>query len=252
MIERPTSSLFSELGIQAAAMAVYRKGWEDSRAQDYPAAIRYYSDALGFPHVPEIFRARLLEFRGECHWLMGNYQAAEDDYRASLEASEDANQVARARVRLGEVADFCGRPEEARPIYHQALEEGTNVNNLLVIGRARRGLGILNRKQGNSEKAVRHLTQALAAFRQLGDPREQARVLTSLGRTHHARGEYQSALTYHHEALELLESLQDRWRIVQSLNDIGECHQSLYDVQNALDYHKRALALANEYDSIVI
>jgi tetratricopeptide (TPR) repeat protein len=132
------------------------------------------------------------------------------------------------------------------------LEEGITADNLLVIGRARRGLGILNRRQGNTEVAIRYLTQALAAFRQAGEAREQARVLTSLGRTRHARGEYQHALTTHNEALQILESLNDRWRIVQSLNDIGECHQALYDIETALNYHERALRLAEEYGANVI
>lgn len=212
--------------------------------QDYVAAVQLYSRLLDISTLPDIFRARVFEYRGECHWLLSEFDQAEQDYQAALTTSNDADQVARARVRLGELADFRGDYDRSELIYQQALREGTAVHNILVIGRARRGLGILSRRQGNTERALNHLTQALVAFRQAGEAREQARVLTSLGRTYHARGEYQRALSAHQEALVIFESLNDRWRIIQTLTDIGECHQSLYDVPNALHYHEQALQLA--------
>ena len=120
------------------------------------------------------------------------------------------------------------------------------LNDLLVTGRAQRGLGILNHRRGNTEQALSHLTQALVAFRQLGHAPEQASVLSSIGRTRYARGEYQQAITAHKEALRILEAMAERWRIVRSLNDLGECYQALYAMPDALDAHQRALQLADE------
>lgn len=246
------SGLFNASNIPPAVMAAYRAGSQAAGQQDYTRAVQYYSDALNFDGLEDVFRARMLEYRGQCYWLLSDFAAAEADYKAALAASDDPDQIARVRVRLGELLDFQGNYEVATAVYQQALQEGTMAANLLVIGRARRGLGIINRKQGNTDRAITHLTQALAIFRQLGDAREQARVLTSLGRTRHARGEYQYALTAHQEALTILESLNDRWRVVQALNDIGECHQALYDVETARQYHERALRLAETYDAKVI
>lgn len=233
-------------------MAAYREGRTAASRQEYNKAIQYYTDAIAFPNTPPLFRARVFEYRGQCFWLLADFINAEQDYYASLDASDDRDQIARARVRLGELYDFRGRYEQARRVYRQALEEGTAAENLLVIGRARRGLGIINRRQGNTEVAISHLTQALAAFRQVGDVREQARVLTSLGRTRHARGEYQHALSVHQEALTIFESLNDRWRVVQALTDLGECHQALYDMDAALSYHEKALELAEAYGAVLI
>ncbi len=240
------SGSLSLTGISSAALAAFRQGREATREQNHLQAIKYYSDVLLFDNITDTFRARALEYRGLCHWLLSEFDDAKADYQASLEASDDLNQIARARVRLGELTDYRGGYTEAEPIYRQALQEATVAQNLLVIGRARRGLGIMNRRQGNTDKAITHLTQALQAFKQMGEAREQARVLTSLGRTQQARGEYQHALTAHAEALRIFESLNDRWRMVQVLNDVGESHQALYDIETALDYHERALALANE------
>jgi tetratricopeptide (TPR) repeat protein len=246
------SSTFSSIKVSVAALAIYRKGRQAAREGQYHEAIQFYSDALEFDNTDPIFQARVLEYRGECHWLLNDFDAAEADYQASFDMSSDVEQKARAVVRLAEVADFRGEYDQSRELFQNALKEGLAANLLWVIGRARRGLGILNRRHGNLEQAVNHLTQALAAFRQLGEAREQARVLTSLGRARHARGEYHYALAAHQEALTILESLQDSWRVVQTLNDIGEVHQSLYDTENAYRYHERALKLANEYGADVI
>jgi tetratricopeptide (TPR) repeat protein len=239
-----TATAFDDLELPPVVMTAYRQGRAASRAQDYPAAMAHYTAVLTHPDLPPAFQARVLEHRGECHWLLSDFDAAEADYQAALTASTDLDQTARAQVRLGELADFRGDYIVSTALYQEALTVGTAVNNVMVIGRARRGLGILNRRQGNTDRALNHLIQALAAFRQAGEAREQARVLTSLGRTRHARGEYHQALAAHQEALNIFESLGDRWRMVQSLNDLGECHQFLYDVYTALDYHQHALQLA--------
>jgi tetratricopeptide (TPR) repeat protein len=246
------SGVFKPQNVPNAAMAAYRAGSEAAAEQNFSRAIQYYTDALDFDGTDTIFKARTHEYRGQCHWLLGEFSEAEKDYQAALKTSDDLNQVARARVRLGELADFRGDYETAVSLYKQALTEGMQTSNLLVIGRARRGLGIINRKQGNTDQAVTQLTQALAAFREAGEAREQARVLTSLGRTRHARGEYQYAFSNHNEALTILESLNDRWRIVQVLNDIGECYQALYDIETAREYHEKALELANNYEAHLI
>jgi tetratricopeptide (TPR) repeat protein len=243
MTEPAISSIFSTREIEAAALAAYREGRQAASQQKYGKAIRYYTDALSHEETPKIFQARVREYRGLCHWLLSDFEAAETDYQAALAGSDDAEQIARARVRLGELADFRGEYETAAKLYQQALAEGLAVGNVLVVGRARRGLGILSRKKGDTENAIRHLTQALAAFRQMGEAREQARVLTSLGRARHARGEYQYALNAHNEALTIFESLSDRWRVVQTLTDIGECHQALYDTTNALALPRESIEI---------
>lgn len=246
MSDTISSGQFSLAGVSAAAATAFREGRLASTEQDFEKAIQYFTEALEFDRLHTLFRARVFEYRGLCFWLMGELRAAEKDYNESLTTSDNIDQKARARVRLGELADFSGEYELAASLFNQALHEGNATENLLVVGRARRGLGILDRRQGNTERALSQLTQALAIFRQGGETREQGRALTSLGRTRQARGEYQQALSAHHEAYIILESVNDRWRVAQAVNDIGECHQALYDVEKAYEHHQRALQLATK------
>ena len=246
MSDTISSGQFSLAGVSAAAATAFREGRSASSEQEFHHAIRYFTEALEFDRTPAHFRARVFEYRGLCFWLLGEFKAAEKDYNESLATSDTIDQMARARVRLGELADFRGEYDVATRLYNQALQEGIAVENLLVIGRARRGLGILDRRQGNTERALSQLTQALTIFRQGGETREQGRVLTSLGRTRQARGEYQQAISAHREAYLLLESVNDRWRVAQAVNDIGECHQALYDIEKAYEHHQNALQLATK------
>jgi tetratricopeptide (TPR) repeat protein len=246
------SGTFSKMEIPGPALVAYRQGKTAAAEQNYPTAIECYSQALSFPATPAIFQGRILEQRGDCYWLLGNYDEAEADFQAALEVSDDREQRARARARLGDVADSRGAYAEALDCYRQALKEGMAVGDLVAIGRAQRGLGIVHRRQGNTEQAINHLTQALAAFRQAGDAREQARVLTSIGITRQAQGEYQQAIAANSEALNIMEALKDRWRAVLLLTSIGECHQALYDLERALQYHERALKLAEIYNATII
>lgn len=241
-----TSSIFRTLSIPDAALTAYHAGKAAMSRQQYEKAIPHFDKALSFTDAAAIFRARSHEQRGVCHWLLGDYNEAESSFKAALEISDDKNQQARARVHLGDVAESCSDRERAHSLYTLALKEGLALNDLLVIGRAQRGLGILNHRRGNTEQALSHLTQALVAFRQLGHALEQASVLSGIGRTRYARGEYQQAITAHKEALRILEAMAERWRIVSSLNDLGECYQALYAMPDALEAHQRALQLADE------
>jgi tetratricopeptide (TPR) repeat protein len=243
---------FNQLDIPPEAIVAYREGRAAMGQQQYSEAITHYSQALSFPTAPALFQGRVLEQRGECHWLLGHYDDAACDFQMALDISDDREQQARARARLGDVADSRGDYAAAAAYYRQALKEGMAVGDVISIGRAHRGLGIVDRRQGRTEQAITHLTQALAAFRQAGDAREQARVLTSIGITRQAQGEYQQAIAANAEALSIMEALKDRWRAALLLNSIGECHQALYDLEMALQYHERAFKLAEIYGAAII
>lgn len=246
------SQIFPQLNIPPEALRLYQEGNTAEEKHQYAEAIAAYNQALEFSEASPIFLSRVLDKRGSCYWFLGQYEQAARDFQRALEISDDPGQKARCRARLGEVADARGWYDEALQLYQTALEEGLSANDLLAIGRAQRGLGIVHRRQGNAEKAIFHLTQALAAFQQMGNVREQARVLTSLGRTRYTRGEYHQAIAAHKQALRILHSLHDKWRLALSLNDLGECYQALYALDEALDYHQQALTIVEAEQAEVI
>ena len=246
MAQPTASGFFDTLTISKAAMALYREARQASKLHEHRRAITLYSEAYAFPETSSLFRARLLEYRGESHWLLCEFNQAEQDYEAALALCNEPDQAARVRVRLSEMANFLGHYGRSLELCQQALEESKLASSVLVTAWARRGVAIALRQQGNTEQALSYLTQALATFRTMGEAREQGRILVSIARTHLMRGEYQRAVTALQEALHLFRSLDDRWRITQVLSDLGECYQGLYDLETALEFHERALVLAQE------
>lgn len=246
------SQIFPQLDIPSAALEAYQRGNQADEQHQYAEAITAYNHALTFTEASPIFLSRVLDRRGSCYWFLGQYEHAARDFQRALEISDDPGQRARCRARLGEVADARGWYDEALQLYQTALEEGLTANDLLAIGRSQRGLGIVHRRQGNAEKAIFHLTQALAAFQQMGNVREQGRVLTSLGRTRYTRGEYHQAIAAHKQALRILQSLNDKWRVALSLNDLGECYQALFSLEEALSYHQQSLTIVEAEQAEVI
>ncbi|NET74214.1 MAG: tetratricopeptide repeat protein [Sphaerospermopsis sp. SIO1G2] len=245
------TSMFTQMNVPKEALLAYNMGKKAESSQQYAQAIGHYTESLKYDSAAP-FQSRVLDRRGNCHWLLAKYDVASQDFRRALEVTNNPSQKARAWARLGEVADARGRYEEALKLFETALKEGMGASDVLSIGRAHRGMGIVHRRQGNAEKAIYHLTQALTAFRQLGEAREQARVLTSLGRTRLARGEYQEAITAHRQALDILIPLDDRWRIALAYNDLGECHQALFDMFTALEFHRQALEIVTADKAEVI
>ncbi|MCB1035793.1 MAG: hypothetical protein KDD47_18370, partial [Acidobacteria bacterium] len=96
-----TGSLLKKVKLSAAALREVQAARTAMAAQDYPDAVRLFTRALADRETSGLLRARLLEYRGECHWLLGDFTQAEADYLAAMRATDDPDQVARARVRLG-------------------------------------------------------------------------------------------------------------------------------------------------------
>ena len=164
-----SSGVFTAFNLPPYVLLAYRAGKTAMENQNYEEAINQYAVALAYEDAPEIFLARAYEYRGACHWLLNNFDEAKQDFESSLNASEDQGQMARARVRLGDVADSTSKFNDAKLLYEEGLKEATSAGDLIAIGRAHRGLGIVNRRLGNTDQSMNHLTQALAAFRQAGD-----------------------------------------------------------------------------------
>jgi tetratricopeptide (TPR) repeat protein len=246
------SEIFPQLSIPPQALHAYEQGNHAEEQHQYQTAIQHYGNALVYREASPVFLSRVYDKRGSCYWFLGQYDQAARDFQQALEISDDPGQRARCRARLGEVADARGWYDEALQLYQTALQEGLNAHDLLAMGWAQRGMGIVYRRQGNAEKAIFHLTQALTAFQQMGNTREQARVLTSLGRTRYTRGEYHLAIAAHTRALQILHTLHDKWRLALCLNDLGECYQALFALDEAVDYHEQALKMVLQENAEVI
>jgi hypothetical protein len=90
------------------------------------------------------------------------------------------------------------------------------------------------------------LTQALALFRDLGNPYGQAGALDQLGVVQRLTGGHTAAAASHRHALALYRDVGDRVGQAEALNILGELLSSSSASQRSRDYHTQALAIARD------
>jgi predicted ATPase/class 3 adenylate cyclase/Tfp pilus assembly protein PilF len=91
-----------------------------------------------------------------------------------------------------------------------------------VRARVLRCLGVLAKSQGDFERGVPLLEDALALYRDLEDPEGTGMVLRNLGLFAIEQGKFERARTLVEEAVEIAQALGDRLRTAQGLFQIGQ------------------------------
>ena len=87
--------------------------------------------------------------------------------------------------------------------------------------------GVLERKLGRFDSALRYFEQALAIQRERDDAAAVARELNSIGTLHGRTGEFAEALRAHSEALQISRSIEDRAEIARGLRLLGVLHRNV-------------------------
>jgi len=151
-------------------------------------------------------------FVGECHWRLGDFDAARRYLEATLALSQEHG--------------------------HSLLE-----------GRTLNVLGLLEWDLGNYAAALDDFDRAHAIAERLGDPRLSASVLNNRGLVRDELGDYAGSLTDYEASLALFEQEDDRRGQGDALGNIGGVHLLLGRYERALDYQGRALAISEALDS---
>ena len=127
--------------------------------------------------------------------------------------------------------------QQARVLYQQAGNQGSEAFCLLGIGRVYNALG-------DKQLALDYFNQALPLSRAVGDPVGENLILHNIGRVYYDMEHKQLALDYYNQALHLSRAEGDRAGEATTLNNIGLVYSGLGDKQLALDYHNQALHLS--------
>ena len=127
--------------------------------------------------------------------------------------------------------------QQARVLYQQAGNQGSEAFCLLGIGRVYNALG-------DKQLALDYFNQALPLSRAVGDPVGENLILHNIGRVYYDMEHKQRALDYFNQALPLSRAVGDRAGEALILYDIGRVYYHMEDKQRALDYYNQALPLS--------
>lgn len=219
-------------------------------------AIEYYSRALQFSqHLSDCQaeRWRAVVGLGEIHQLIGEYEDASAFFQAALADWDEALPEARAgvKLRLGQVWDKRGAPEQAERALQEALDllgpsqpEGAPDDLRAQICAE---LGWFYLRQGDLSVAQEQLERSLELASQSQDFEMLASILSRLGMLYHRRSQWDRATASVERALQLRQQLGDLVGVASTLVNLATVREASGDWETALDCFQRA---AETYERI--
>ncbi|GIE96600.1 SARP family transcriptional regulator [Paractinoplanes rishiriensis] len=148
-------------------------------------------------------------------------------------------EVARSNIDIG-------RPAEARPHLHRALELCVQSGNRAGQANVHNNLAYLNAREQDYQQALAHTREALALYEAAGNLRGQAIALSGLGWYNDMLGEYEEAIVYCRQALELQAQVGDRRGEADVWDSLGYAHHHLGRYAEAAECYEHALEVVRE------
>jgi len=142
---------------------------------------------------------------------------------------------------------WVSRNDEAKKLYRQLLEEANDPYNR---GDILNSLGLLHKRMGNIEEAMKYYQKALPLANTSADSLLIGVVYGNIGGVYNARGNYSKALELKRTALSYYRGLNNKRFIAVSLGNLGAAYRdrSLYD--RALEYFNQSLEIRKELGDV--
>lgn len=189
-------------------------------ADAYRQALRLL-ERLGADTSDPGLHAKIHEGLGDVHYVLSEYSAAVDQFRAALDLHDDRYRRATLHRKCGEAFEKWGRYDPARESFEAALEEMGAILDEAEAARAYSGLCLVHYHAGQFDAAIELGNLALAMMTSLDDDRGVAQAYNNLGVVHSTRGDLESSLRCHERALELWERIDDTYGLASTHNNIG-------------------------------
>jgi len=186
--------------------------------------------------------ANLLGNIGVIYYYQGDMVKALDYYLKSLKIAEQTGNKLRIVTMLNNVGAIYGIKDatfdKALQYYLQALPLCEELGDKDALGGVSVNIGDIYFQQGNNEKALYYLNNALKAYGPNSEGSPNA--YNAIGTLYLKQNNYDLALKNHSEALDISEKLKDKLKMVQSLMGIAKVYMQQKDYKSALNYFRKA------------
>jgi predicted ATPase len=163
------------------------------------------------------------------------------------DSSKKSKKVIKFLLRKGAVNELVGQWEDAEQDYRAALDRAKTLNDWYLIGRSNRRLGQLLMLRGNYNEAKKHLDVAVTCFELADDQIGIAKTYGNLGTFFFRQGSYEAAKSWFAKAIEINRSVQrntENAAIVANLGLIfmnqGHYDEGIRWLEEQLDTTERA------------
>ncbi len=210
-------------------------------------AIDYYRRLL--PLLADVDRIEIMLKLGQVLELVGQWQEAENSYRAALALadglSDDLSQ-ARCQSAIGTLLRKRGAYDDAMLWLTEARAGFEALGDAVGMAQTLHESGTLAAQQGNYALAETLYGSSLAIRRASGDRLGQANTLNNLGIIARSRGAYAEARALYEESLALNRALDNQWAIANSLNNLANVVLDQGDLDTARALHEEGLAIRRQ------
>lgn len=181
----------------------------------------------------------------------GNWPMAEKLFSESLRIADSLEisefkatslcHLAKLQYRRGELESSLGTFEDAGK-----LVAGTSPPPSILLAEIENGIGVVNWRMGNYERARRAYETDLALSTELRNRAGIARALNNLGILDWLEKLPDEALEKHFGAIELAEEITDKKLVAIINSNIADCYKSKDDIPEAKRYYERCLELSED------
>jgi len=178
--------------------------------------------------------ANTLNTIGSIHYGQGNYSAAAEAFRKSIEANNNIDSV----VRLADVLYLQGDYTQALTFYKQSLERAPKTEIATIIA-ALNGAANSSYYSGNYDEALENYQRSADIQKTQPDKLGFATALRGIGNVHRTRGDYGGALESYFNSLSIFEKIKAP--LGTTLGSIGLVRALQGDYPLALEYYGKAL-----------
>ena len=152
--------------------------------------------------------------------------------------NKDGDRLATSYLFKGRTCKYASQYEKAMNYYLKALDEATNSNNNLLLGRINLDMGDINNIQGDYKVAREKYQSAYSSFEKAKFQPQAFYSLLNIGRTYHDAKNYKTAQTYYQKIIAQAKDSLQQGALFQ------EMALNFYDSHNfdsALIYYRRIL-----------
>ncbi|GAA4308014.1 hypothetical protein GCM10023086_26750 [Streptomyces venetus] len=179
----------------------------------------------------------------------GDYQQAEEHYRASLTISEelgDRSGIADSYHQFGIIAQERGDYQQAEGHYRASLTISEELGDRSGIATSYHQLGIIAQLRGDYQQAEEHCRASLTISEELGHRFVIANSYGQLGIIAQRRGDYQQAEEHCRASLTISEELGNRPGVATSYHQLGIIAQARGHHQQAEEHYRASLTISEE------
>ncbi|MEW6747586.1 MAG: tetratricopeptide repeat protein [Planctomycetota bacterium] len=225
--------------LNESGRASFAKNQLEAAAADFEAAL---GEAQRTDDLEE--KARALNSLGRVEEAQGHYQEAEARYRAALETTDLLSGAHQERftilLNLGSALGHQERLGESRRACEEALGIAQELEDAWMQALALKFLAVLDRREGNLDKAYERMASAQVQFEMARDHESEAEALYNLGVILEQRGQLKEAMGRYSSAHQFFKMVQNPEGIALSLAAMAKGYEKLSQPRNALVWYRRA------------